>query len=100
MNKWLAGEAPALEVWSDRDGMLRLVGWAVLCPPPGVPGIGSHRVTRPTCRRQSIDDRKFSDRVCDAPIEKRFFVDVGSIVVAIRLRVCALGAANTAGSRC
>jgi hypothetical protein len=100
MNKWLAGEAPPLEVWSDRDGMLRLVGWAVLCPPPGVLEIGPHGATRPNCRRQSIDDRKFSDRVCDAPIEKRFFVDVGSIVVAIRLRVCALGAANTAGSKC
>lgn len=37
----------------------------------------------------------FSDTVRDAPIEKRFLVDVRPVVIAIRLPARALGAANT-----
>ena len=39
----------------------------------------------------------FSDTVRDAPIEKRFFVDVRSVVVAIRLSARAFRATNTGG---
>ena len=45
----------------------------------------------------SIDDHRFSDKVCDAPIEKPFLAEVRSVVVAIRLRARALRATNTGG---